>query len=102
MEPAVSRQEMARFAGLKPCLRKPCPGMANCRHLHVSQGKRIEEINLVTNPNLDFHRRVPTMLGQAALWTNTTKEACTASTISEQEGPITKEITKEITGEEEG
>ena len=40
MEPSVTRQQMERFKGLYPCLRKPCPWLGSCRNLHISYGKQ--------------------------------------------------------------
>ena len=68
MEPSATRQQMEKFMGLKPCMRKPCPFQNNCRNLHISLGKQKENRNISTRNNLDYRRRVFEMFGPTASW----------------------------------
>ena len=43
-EQNVPRKIMEKFQGLRPCLRKPCPWMDQCRNLHLPYGKSEQNI----------------------------------------------------------
>ena len=87
MEPSLTRQQMERFTGLRPCLRKPCPWMGNCRNLHISYGKPKEKMNLITSNNRESRSRVFEMPGgPASRCATSTEEDGTTRT---QEGGFT-------------
>ena len=65
-EPSVQRNEMNKFAGLKACLRKPCPWKEQCRNLHVPYGEKGNTWNVIKKCKFSPFRRTYEMSREPA------------------------------------
>jgi hypothetical protein len=57
-EQTVPRKIMEKFQGLRPCLRKPCPWMDQCRNLHLPYSKSEQNIRFKKRCKFTPFRRV--------------------------------------------
>ena len=98
---------MNKFAGLKACLRKPCPWKEQCRNLNVPYGENGNTRNVNTRCKFFPFRRTYEMPGEpAGLPTPRTKarpegerkfeEGITSKEEGRREQPLKRELSKEI------
>ena len=81
----MARQDMQGFAGLRACLRKPCPWQLNCRKLHVSLGTEDDNYEKITNLTKYYCSRIREVPEPAA--TTDDQEECALGTAGKVQGP---------------
>ena len=90
-EPSVPRNEMSKFAGLKACLRKPCPWKEQCRNLHVPYGEKGNTWNVIKKCKFSPFRRTYEMSREPAPVPASRTKARPEGQIKPTQGVITEE-----------